>query len=118
MKNISFALGLVMLFACASEKKEQKSAAAESAADKATAAVASPDQNVQGQVNIEKTDKGILVNANFTGLQPKSVHGFHVHKNGKCEGPDFKTAGDHFNPEGTPHGGPSAPKSHAGDLGN
>ncbi|WDT80215.1 MAG: superoxide dismutase family protein [Candidatus Manganitrophus sp.] len=31
-------------------------------------------------------------------------HGLHIHAVGKCEGPDFKSAGGHLNPEGKKHG--------------
>jgi len=51
------------------------------------------------------------------GLSP-GPHGIHVHSGRKCEPPDFESAGDHFNPEGTPHGGPHTLQRHAGDLGN
>jgi superoxide dismutase, Cu-Zn family len=41
---------------------------------------------------------------------PPGFHGFHIHTTGRCDAPDFTTAGGHFNPAGTPHG------AHAGDL--
>lgn len=48
------------------------------------------------------------------------LHGFHIHETGLCEGPDFESAGGHFNPYDAPHGPPDAPldSRHAGDLGN
>jgi Cu-Zn family superoxide dismutase len=36
----------------------------------------------------------------------------------KCEGPDFKSAGPHFNPEGKKHGFDSPDGHHAGDMKN
>ena len=30
---------------------------------------------------------------------PPGNHGIHIHAVGKCEGPDFKTAGGHLNPD-------------------
>lgn len=42
----------------------------------------------------------------------------HVHEFGDCTASDTKSAGEHFAPEGDPHGGPRAPAHHAGDLGN
>src|SRR5690606_34486149 len=40
--------------------------------------------------------------------------------NGDCSGSAAEAAGDHFNPDGTPHGAPTDDPSerHAGDLGN
>lgn len=45
-------------------------------------------------------------------------HGVHIHAVGKCEVPDFKTAGPHFNPEGKKHGTKNKDGAHAGDLPN
>ena len=45
-------------------------------------------------------------------------HGLHLHQGASCDGPDFQSAGDHFNPAGVPHGAPSAAQHHAGDFGN
>ena len=45
-------------------------------------------------------------------------HGLHIHAVGKCEGPDFKSAGGHLNPEGKKHGLQSPEGPHAGDLPN
>ncbi len=47
-------------------------------------------------------------------------HGIHIHAVGKCDTPDFKTAGGHFNPTNAHHGVNNAetPHPHAGDLPN
>lgn len=45
-------------------------------------------------------------------------HGIHVHAVGKCDAPDFMTAGGHFNPANKKHGLKSAEGPHAGDLVN
>jgi len=49
---------------------------------------------------------------------PPGTHGFHIHAVGKCEGPDFKTAGGHFNPTGKQHGLENPLGPHAGDMPN
>jgi superoxide dismutase, Cu-Zn family len=49
---------------------------------------------------------------------PTGVHGIHFHQVGKCEGPAFKTAGDHFNPTTKQHGELNPKGPHAGDMGN
>ena len=76
------------------------------------------DSTVHGTVTFERTDTGVRVVADLSGLPPGSTHGFHIHEFGDCTGPDATTAGDHFAPEGHPHGSPWAPPRHAGDLGN
>ena len=49
---------------------------------------------------------------------PPGKHGFHLHATGKCDPPDFQTAGGHFNPFGKKHGLKNPEGSHAGDLPN
>lgn len=49
---------------------------------------------------------------------PAGPHGIHIHENGKCDPPDFASAGAHFNPEGKQHGDKNANGPHAGDAGN
>src|SRR3546814_12136959 len=41
---------------------------------------------------------------------------FHIHAVGKCDPPEFESAGDHFNPEQKKHGFHSEAGEHAGDL--
>jgi superoxide dismutase, Cu-Zn family len=57
----------------------------------------------------------ILVEAQ--GLPP-GVKGVHVHAVGKCNPPDFTSAGSHFNPQGKEHGALNPKGPHAGDLPN
>jgi Cu-Zn family superoxide dismutase len=51
------------------------------------------------------------------GLSP-GKHGAHVHEKGDCSAHDAKSAGEHFNPEGHPHGLPPREPRHIGDFGN
>jgi Cu-Zn family superoxide dismutase len=57
---------------------------------------------------------GVTVRVEVKGLSP-GKHGMHIHAAGKCEGPDFKTAGGHFNPGGKQHGLHNPEGAHAGD---
>ena len=45
-------------------------------------------------------------------------HGIHIHGQGMCDGPDFKSAGGHFNPESKKHGLLNSEGPHEGDLPN
>jgi superoxide dismutase, Cu-Zn family len=50
---------------------------------------------------------------------PPGMHGVHIHGTGRCEGPDFKSAGGHFDPG--PAGNPDPDVNHPyhmGDLPN
>ena len=49
---------------------------------------------------------------------PAGRHALHLHEKGSCEGPDFKSAGGHFNPTNVSHGYLGAKSQHAGDMPN
>ena len=72
-----------------------------------------------GQVTFTEEGDGVRVVANIEGL-PNTRHGFHIHEHGDCSADDSESAGGHFNPADTPHGGPDDPadERHVGDLGN
>ena len=82
-------------------------------------AVLSPALNsqVHGEVVFAKTDNGIKIIADITGLTP-GKHGFHIHEFGDCSADDYSSAGSHFMAPGESHGAPSEPTRHKGDMGN
>jgi len=70
-----------------------------------------------GTVTVSEQAKGIKLEVNVSGLTP-GEHAIHIHEKGKCEAPDFKSAGNHFNPEKKEHGLLHPKGAHAGDLPN
>jgi superoxide dismutase, Cu-Zn family len=70
-----------------------------------------------GEVTFQETPHGVLVRGTLSHLPP-GTHAFHIHETGKCEGPEFKTAGGHFNPHHKAHGMMAPGGKHAGDLPN
>jgi len=70
-----------------------------------------------GTAKLLQIPNGILVRLTLTKATP-GTHAFHVHAVGKCEGPEFTTAGGHFNPMSKKHGLLSQEGSHTGDLPN
>ncbi len=61
--------------------------------------------------------KGLDIKLSLHNLPP-GEHGIHIHRDPVCEGPDFKTAGGHINPENKQHGLKNPEGPHAGDLPN
>lgn len=47
---------------------------------------------------------------------PPGMHGVHIHSTGRCEGPDFKSAGGHFDPG--PAGNPDPDVNHPWHMGD
>ncbi|HVP64334.1 MAG TPA: superoxide dismutase family protein [candidate division Zixibacteria bacterium] len=62
-------------------------------------------------------DQGVEVELKLKNLSP-GEHALHFHQNAKCEAPDFKSAGPHFNPSGKHHGLENAEGPHEGDMQN
>lgn len=75
------------------------------------------DGKAVGSATLSEDRVGLRLELRVVGL-PEGFHGVHVHAVGKCEGPEFTTAGAHFNPAGKVHGTLSTNGPHAGDLGN
>lgn len=78
---------------------------------------AKSDSEIVGAVTFTVVNNGLRVVADVGGLEP-GKHGFHVHEHGDCSAHDGSSAGGHFNPHNTKHGGPESEVRHAGDLGN
>jgi Cu-Zn family superoxide dismutase len=70
-----------------------------------------------GIASFEPAQGGVTIDVKVSSVSP-GKHGFHVHEAGKCEPPDFKSAGAHFNPGGKKHGHDNPEGAHAGDLPN
>lgn len=66
---------------------------------------------------VTQTPAGVLITLDVTGLSP-GPHGFHIHEAGRCDPPDFKSAGGHFNPTRKHHGFKAPEGHHAGDMVN
>jgi Cu-Zn family superoxide dismutase len=70
-----------------------------------------------GDVVLWDQGTGVALQLKLHDLSP-GVHAIHFHQTPKCEGPDFKSAGGHFNPEKKKHGFDNPEGHHAGDMKN
>jgi Cu-Zn family superoxide dismutase len=86
-------------------------------AQRASAVLKDASGKEVGRAVFTATPSGALLDLKLDGVQP-GVHALHIHAVGKCEGPDFKSAGPDFNPDQTKHGIMSPEGPHAGDLPN
>jgi Cu-Zn family superoxide dismutase len=68
-----------------------------------------------GTVIVWQQGPGVALQLSLHGL-PAGEHAIHFHTNAKCEAPDFKSAGAHFNPENKKHGLENPEGHHAGDM--
>jgi Cu-Zn family superoxide dismutase len=87
------------------------------AVDMASAMLKDKDGKEVGKVELTDTPSGVLMRLTLDGVPP-GEHAFHVHAVGKCEPPDFKSAGPHFNPDETKHGLLNPEGPHSGDMPN
>lgn len=75
-------------------------------------------EKMKGLLTIEDNKDHLKIDIEVSGLKPNARLGFHIHENGICEGPNYKTAGGHFNPYKKSHGAPEGSQRHLGDMGN
>ena len=70
-----------------------------------------------GTATLKPQGHGVAIKLKLMNLPP-GEHAIHVHQSAKCEAPDFKSAGGHFNPAGRKHGLMSPEGPHNGDMMN
>jgi len=73
--------------------------------------------NSVGTAIVKSSGKGVEVKLDVKNLPPGD-HALHFHQNAKCDPPDFKSAGPHFNPDNKEHGFLNPKGHHNGDMAN
>jgi Cu-Zn family superoxide dismutase len=100
----------MLLGGCASMTAETEPLSAE-------AALKDKDGKDVGRATLIETGEGVRIAV--TGYRlPPGAHGLHIHAVGRCEPPQFTSAGAHFNPAGKQHGTQNSAGPHNGDLPN
>jgi superoxide dismutase, Cu-Zn family len=72
---------------------------------------------VVGSARLTEVSGGVRIVIEISGLRP-GAKAVHIHAVGRCDPPDFLSAGDHFDPVGARHGLLNPEGPHAGDLPN
>ena len=114
MKILPFfaALPVVMaVSACATGSSQP------SAAPMASAKLAAADGSARGMATVTQASDGLHVVVKAQGLTP-GIHAVHIHTTGQCNGPDFASAGGHWNPTARKHGMNNPAGMHMGDMPN
>ncbi|WP_181349516.1 superoxide dismutase family protein [Thalassobacillus sp. CUG 92003] len=76
-----------------------------------------PDGDMIGTATFKEASGGVEIALSAEGMDT-GFHAVHIHEYPKCEGPDFKSAGNHLNPTGKEHGLLITDGPHLGDLPN
>lgn len=70
-----------------------------------------------GRASATEVAGGLRFAVEVAGM-PAGTHGVHVHTTGRCDAPDFTTAGGHWNPTQMKHGSMNPQGPHQGDIPN
>ena len=76
-----------------------------------------PDGTILGEVAAGDSAEGAVLKLTARNI-PQGSHGVHIHDVGACEGPNFESAGPHWNPDNKQHGLQNPAGPHRGDLPN
>lgn len=82
-----------------------------------TADLARADGSWAGVATISQRSDGVFLSLSAEAA-PGGTYGMHLHAVGKCQGPDFTSAGPHWNPGMKQHGRDNPMGAHDGDLPN
>jgi Cu-Zn family superoxide dismutase len=115
MKRVAImAAGVVALGGCATPEQNARYMAGHYRAE---ADIRDAAGTKVGTAVAEEIDGAIRVMVDAGGL-PQGPHGTHIHTVGQCRGPDFASAGPHWNPTAHQHGKENPMGPHAGDMPN
>lgn len=105
---------IIPLLASCSTLQSSKSA---EVSEVVTADLARADGSWAGVATISRRSDGIFLSLSAEAPAAGS-YGMHLHSVGKCQGPDFTSAGPHWNPAMKQHGRDNPMGAHEGDLPN
>ena len=107
----------LMLSGCAALTKSGDNGASNLPKPIAVAHLKGPTGRDRGRVDVFRDGAGLRLEIVAREFQTGS-YGMHIHTAGKCDAPDFMSAGAHWNPAGAQHGADNPLGAHRGDLPN
>lgn len=120
MRTLLLTSMVIPLLACVPvqpQEVQNAPASIRAAPDEAHAEILDRNNKALGNMQLKQDGDDVVLNLMIEGLS-SDEYGMHLHGIGKCEGPDFVSAGGHWNPSGAEHGLKNPKGSHAGDLPN
>jgi superoxide dismutase, Cu-Zn family len=115
MRQYFISIVMLALAGCSTLKTETEKNVTTRAA--ASATLARTDGAVAGTATLLQRGDRLMLNVTMKNLV-SGTYGIHLHAIGKCEGPDFTSAGGHWNPQAKQHGFNNPMGEHHGDLPN
>ncbi len=113
------ALTVFSLAGCtpAYDEDDQAASAKAVAEPIATGPIVDANGSSVGLASIVELDGILALNVSLSSM-PAGEKALHLHTTGACDGPDFKSAGGHLNPNSVSHGKMSETGPHMGDFPN
>ena len=107
---------VVALAACA-QNSGTDAAGTGSGSREAGATLRDAEGRVRAEARATQDGEGVKIRLTATQMTP-GAYGAHVHTTGRCDAPDFASAGPHWNPTAQQHGKDNPQGAHKGDLPN
>ncbi len=113
MRRISVLLVVPLIAACSTMQPAYTVAVS----DVARADLVRADASGAGVATLSQRSDGLWLSV-AADAPGSGTYGMHVHAIGRCDGPEFMTAGPHWNPAMKQHGRDNPMGAHAGDMPN
>lgn len=114
--HFAFAISAFLLVGCGQPEETKQDKLIETA-ELGNAVLSNKEGDEVGRLRIYQDGAATMLKIEVSSLAP-GEKAAHLHMAGKCDAPDFKSAGGHLNPLNATHGKHSESGPHFGDLPN